>query len=403
MPATGWVFGLVLARSDAISLPVSLVLVCCAFILSIRWRMPLFITFFLALVYGLTSFVLDVQRVTVGSDWLDKRLEISAIIEDVSFSKQYTKLRLRDVFKTNGDSLAGFADVYLYRNKQILMPDMSIQAHVKFHLPRNKLNPDTFDYEQYAFSQHVAVIGSVSGEVAIIAQDISWLTFLRQQIRQALQPLNEQVKGVLLALLLADRSRIPLNIDDAFSANGATHLLAISGLHMGLVAGWGVILAWWFITRHEAWIVNMPVRLVSLTAGVCLAMMYATLAGWPIPAQRAFLMMVAGVIAWWLKGSQVPLNTMLFALFLITATDSASVLSVSLWLSFTATSALLIWAQSQPTTGSVWLSSWMWLKGMFWVSVIASIATLPLIGFVFERLPVWSLLANMVSVPIYAV
>ena len=352
--------------------------------------------------YGLFSFTLDLQRVAVDSVWLDKRLEIVANIDEVSQTKQYTKLRLKDVTHTNGESLSGFADVYLYRSKQILLPEMSIKAKVKFHLPRNKLNPDTFDYEQYAFSQHLAVTGSVSGEVSIVSQDMSWLTVMRQQIRQSLQPMDAHVKGVLLALLLADRSQIPLNIDDAFAASGATHLLAISGLHMGLVAGWGFMLAWWFITRREDWIVNLPVRLVSLTLGVSLAMVYATLAGWPIPAQRAFLMLLAGVVAWWFRASQVPLNTMLFALMLMTLLDPASVLSVSLWLSFTATSVLLIWAQRQAPTESFWLNVWMWLKGMFWVSVIASVATLPLIGFVFERLPVWSLLANMVAVPIYA-
>ena len=124
-----------------------------------------------------------------------------------------------------------------------------------------------------------------------------------------------------------------------------------------------------------------------------------------IPGQPGFdraLMLLAGVVAWWFRTSQVPLNTMLFALMLITLFDPASVLSVSLWLSFAATSALLIWAQNQPVTESIFAKGWMWLKGMFWVSVIASVATLPLIGFVFERMPVWSLVANMIAVPMYA-
>ncbi|MDQ6977859.1 MAG: ComEC/Rec2 family competence protein, partial [Ghiorsea sp.] len=176
----------------------------------------------------------------------------------------------------------------------------------------------------------------------------------------------------------------------------------ISGLHMGLVAGWGFILAWWLITRREAWIVRFPVRTFALTAGMFLAFAYALLAGFPIPAQRAFLMLLAAVLAWSLRATLMPLNTMFAALMLITLIDPASVLSVSLWLSFTATSALLIWAGRQPKVESMYAKAWMWLKGMFWVSIIASLATLPLIGYVFERLPAWSLLANTLLVPLYA-
>ncbi|MDX8382785.1 MAG: DNA internalization-related competence protein ComEC/Rec2, partial [Ghiorsea sp.] len=230
-----------------------------------------------------------------------------------------------------------------------------------------------------------------------------WLEQARNHIRQALAPLDTASQGILSALLLADRSMIPLPIDDAFSASGATHLLAISGLHVGLVAGWGFMLCWWLITRRENWIVALPVRSLALSMGLILAMAYATLAGWPIPAQRAFIMLLAAVLAWWFRASQVPLNSMLAAFLLITLLDPAAVLSVSLWLSFVATTSLLIWAGSQQKKGESMLNKTLfWLKSMFWVSILASLATLPLIGFIFERLPAWSLLANALLVPIYA-
>ncbi|MDQ7058712.1 MAG: DNA internalization-related competence protein ComEC/Rec2 [Ghiorsea sp.] len=398
LPSLAWVLGLSLACLDVFSwfyMPLLLPL--------LWWWRQTWLYFLLAgFVFGVSSLAWQTSQLDVDNSWFNQKINIQATIDDVRQTAQYTRLKLDHIQRDDGQVLNAKINVYVYHHGQILLPDMDIKLRVKLHQPRNKKNPTYFDYEQYLFHQGVALVGSVSGKVEIINHHISWLEQGRQKIRHVLTRLDDDQQGILLALLLADRSRIPLDIDDAFAASGATHLLAISGLHMGLVAGWGFILAWWLITRRESWIVRFPVRTFALTAGMLLAFVYALLAGFPIPAQRAFLMLLAAVLAWSLRATLMPLNTMFAALMLITLIDPASVLSVSLWLSFTATSALLIWAERQPKVESMYAKAWMWLKGMFWVSIIASLATLPLIGYVFERLPAWSLLANTLLVPLYA-
>ena len=398
LPSLAWVLGLVFARLELIVFPCFLI-----FLLLLPWWRKLWFWFlFAGLGFGGFSLVWQQQQTSIDASWLGQKIHVQAQIHDVRHTPQYTRLRLADVQRDDGSKLDALIDVYVYHQQLQLLPDMQIAATVKLHKPHNKKNPAYFDYEQYMFAQGVAASGSVSGTIEVLNQQVSWLEQASQHIRQALSGLDKNQQGILLALLLADRSQIPLAIDDAFAASGATHLLAISGLHMGLVAGWGFLLAWWLITRREAWIVRFPVRTVALSAGVLLAFAYALLAGFPIPAQRAFLMLLAGVIAWSMRASQVPLNTMFVALLLITLFDPASVLSISLWLSFVATSALIVWAGQQAATKSMLAQAWLWFKGMFWVSVIASLATLPLIGYVFERLPTWSLLANVLLVPLYA-
>ncbi|WP_081881106.1 DNA internalization-related competence protein ComEC/Rec2 [Ghiorsea bivora] len=398
LPSLAWVLGLLFARLEWVVFPYFLI-----FLLLLPWWRKLWFWFLLAgLLFGGFSLVWQQQQTRVHDSWLGQKIHIQAQIHDIRHTAQYTRLRLENVQRDDGNKLDALIDVYVYHQQLKLLPDMQIAATVKLHRPHNKKNPAYFDYVQYMFTQGVAASGSVSGSIEVLHQQVSWLTLARQHIRQALSGLDKNQQGILLALLLADRSQIPLSIDDTFAASGVTHLLAISGLHMGLVAGWFFLLAWWLMTRREAWIVRFPVRLVALSAGVLLAFTYALLAGFPIPAQRAFLMLLAGVIAWLTRASQVPLNTMFVALLLITMFDPASVLSISLWLSFVATSALIIWAGQQAATKSMLAQAWLWFKGMFWVSVIASLATLPLIGYVFERLPTWSLLANVVLVPLYA-
>jgi len=409
LPITlAWMLGLILARLDVIALQTCLVLLIFNIIALFYWRKSWLISCALGLGFGLCSVAWDVQQSHIPAQWLEQKINITATIDDVRDSKTYTRLRLSDVSKDShstagNEALAGKIDVYLYRYHAPLQAGMRISALVKLHLPHNKQNPAYFDYAAYAMRQHIAAMGSVSGKIHIIHADVSLLEQMRQQVRLALAPIHADAQGILSALLLADRSAIPLAIDDAFAASGATHLLAISGLHVALVAGWGFMLCWWLSTRREDWIVRLPIRTLSLACGVLLAMGYATIAGWPIPAQRASLMLLAAAVAWAFRAKHVPLNSMLAALLIITLLDPASVLSVSLWLSFVATTSLLVWAGSaEQKAQSMLQRAWFWSKGMFWVSIIASLATLPLISLVFERFPVWSLLANALLVPLYA-
>ena len=396
LPSLAWVCGLFVVYTDISNLYALIVLPL------FLWRKVAAYALIAGFAYASLMLAWQQQHVQIHESWLGQKINIQATIDEVQHTPQYTRLRLSDVLREDGETLDAKLLVYVYRQQLPVLAGMKVAAKVKLHKPRNKKNPAYFDYERYIFNLGVAATGSVSGKVDVMETHVSWLTALRHQIRSSLSQLSQDKQGILLALLLADRSQIPLDIDDAFAASGATHLLAISGLHMGLVAGWGFILAWWLITRREAWIVRFPVRTVALASGMLLAFSYALLAGFPIPAQRAFLMLLAGVLAWSLRATLMPLNTMFAALILITLIDPTSVLSVSLWLSFAATSALLIWAGRQAKVESIYAKSWMWIKGMFWVSIIASLATLPLIGYVFERLPAWSLLANALLVPLYA-
>ena len=131
-------------------------------------------------------------------------------------------------------------------------------------------------------------------------------------------------------MLLADKSRIPTHIQDSFAASGAAHLLAISGLHVGMAAAFTGLLCWWALTRREAWIVCLPVRKLSLIIGLGCAIFYAMLAGWPLPAQRAVMMLAAAAAAWWTRDHAEPVNTLLAALMLILLMDAGAVASISL-------------------------------------------------------------------------
>jgi len=342
----------------------------------------------------------DARQVTVPEDWLRVPLTVTAEVRSVQSFSGYSRLVLDDVQQADGPGLAGLALLYVHGGKaaDVLAGDR-IRATARWRLPENRRNPGAFDYRAYCFDHHIALIGSLRRHILVTGSDATWLQRARQRIQQALAALPDAEGGVLSALLLADRSRIPTDVWDAFAASGAAHLLAISGLHVGMVALFTGLLCWWVLSRREAWIVCWPLRRLCLAAGIAAAVTYATLAGWPLPARRAVLMLAATATAWWMRDRAVPLNTLLAALILILFFDAGAITSISLWLSFAAAGALLIWAGHRYEHRS---RLGPWLTALLWTSLVAMLATLPIVAQVFGRLPVYGLLANLLLVPMYS-
>ena len=407
IPALGWVTGLAAARTDWVSWPILAwlagITVLFLFVSKTRKAAAVFLA---GIVWGAINLVWDARSVTFDKGWLEGVQPVTASVVKTQHTQTYTRLTLRWIHrfehKDRDSALRGQAWLYAYQyaaNK--IRPGDRIRVQARWHAPRNHNNPGGFDFEAYCFDRHIALIGSARGPVIILASDRSWLEVVRQHIRNALKTLPDASRGILEALLLADRSHIPIRITDAFAATGTMHLLAISGLHIGMAAAIGFALCWWLLTRREAWIIRFPVRGVALISGMFVAVAYASLAGWPLPAQRAAMMLAAGVLAWWSKAHVAPLNTLLAALILILLLDAQAVGSISLWLSFTATAAILFWAGRREShadhfhIGSAFIA-------MLWVTLIASLATLPLIADTFGRLPIYSLPANVVMVPLYS-
>ncbi len=405
IPALAWASGLAAARADWVPWSALPWLAGIAALFLFLSKTRAFAALLLAgVAWGLINLGWDARSVAFDSSWLKGSRQITASVVKTQHTTIYTRLTLRRISRPgkSSPSLHGRAWLYVYQYAASkIRPGDRIQARVHWHAPRNHNNPGGFDFEAYCFDRHIALIGSAKGAVTVLASNASWLQGVRQRIRDALQGLPNAQAGILEALLLADRSHIPARIQDVFAATGAMHLLAISGLHVGMAAALGFGLCWWLLTRREAWMVRFPVRGISLIAGFAVAVAYASLAGWPLPAERATMMLAAGALAWWLKARAAPLNTMLAALILMLLLDAQAVESISLWLSFSATAAILFWAGKQGPHADGFRIRRVF-AGMLWVTLIASLATLPLVAQAFGRLPIYGLPTNMVMIPLYS-
>ncbi len=404
------VIGLALTRTDLLDITFAAIFLAVSIVVLLWFGQRLPVLFLLlGAVWGLGDLMFDASRVAVDETWLSGDMIVMADVEKVEslpFSRRYL---LHHVMREDGLVLAG--KVLLYQYRHALKPgDVSVVAgqrirvSARWRLPRNYHNPGSFDYRSWCFDRQIALIGSMRGSPDIVASNVSWLELQRQKVRRTIATATAgHNDGVLSALLLGERTHISEAVNRLFSASGTVHLLAISGMHIGMAAAWVFALLWFLLTRREVWIVRLPVRNIALFSAFLAAAAYASMAAWPLPAIRATVMLAAAALAWYLSSRSEPMNTLLAALALILLFDPSAIASLSLWLSFVATAALLLWAVKmdrkedlawhQRISGSV--------RSLLWISLLATLATLPLIISTFGRIPLYSLPANMIMVPLY--
>jgi competence protein ComEC len=159
-------------------------------------------------------------------------------------------------------------------------------------------------------------------------------------------------RGVVVALAVGAQDEVSAADWALMRSTGTSHLVAISGLHIGFVAG----LAGWLagaLWRRSAWIGRnwplwIPAQKVAATAGLLFAAMHAALAGFNVPAQRALWM--AGVVALaFVSGRTVaPSVVLAWALGLVLLLDPWAVVSAGFWLSFCAVAAILYAMSGRP-------------------------------------------------------
>lgn len=211
--------------------------------------------------------------------------------------------------------------------------------------PRDRLNFGTGDTERFWFAERVQALGTV------IADDAEWLgpargtpvergrAVIRARLARELEGLPGH--GLVRALSLGDRSGLSEGLNAAMRATGTGHLLAISGLHVGLVALFGARLGWGLLTllgwRSHAW----PVRRLAPPLGLMLATAYALLAGFGTSPRRALVMVAVVVLALVLRRRVSPWRSWLLALTAVLLIDPLAYLQAGFWLSFGAVGVLL--------------------------------------------------------------
>ncbi|MBE9516785.1 MAG: DNA internalization-related competence protein ComEC/Rec2 [Proteobacteria bacterium] len=268
---------------------------------------------------------------------------------------------------------------------------------VRLKPPHGYQNPGGFDYEAYLFRQGVGARGYVREKPApqrLAAAELSWLTFrasLKQQVLTTLK--DHPAAPLVIGLLVGDRSGLSADHWRLLQDTGTAHLMAISGLHIGMVAGFIFLLIrylWPLLYRAAE---ALPAQKAAAVGALLAAIFYAGLAGFSIPTQRALIMLALSVVAL-LVNRPLPFAS-LFSLTLVAVLlwDPLSVLDNGFWLSFAAV-AIIAWSMvGRRSHGRI--------HQFLHVQMAVSIGLLPLIMTRFQMAPWLSPLANLLAIPVF--
>lgn len=222
--------------------------------------------------------------------------------------------------------------------------------HARLRPPRGFANPIGFDYEEWLFRQRIGATGYVIAhpDNGRLDEAVGWQARLRQRVADRIVAVtgDDDASAVLQAIVVGARHRITQAQWDRYAASGTSHLMAISGLHIGLAAGGAWLLGWVLIAPLCRW---RNVRDGAALIALCSAGAYASVSGFAVPAQRALLMALL-VIAAGLLRRQMPAERVLaLAAVAVFLADPLSIMAPGFKLSFAAV-AILLWSARQRSS-----------------------------------------------------
>ncbi|MBT5452817.1 MAG: DNA internalization-related competence protein ComEC/Rec2 [Gemmatimonadetes bacterium] len=273
--------------------------------------------------------------------------------------------------------------------------------------PHPARNPGAFDYRAFLAQQDIystLYIGKAEQVVAIERLPGYWLDEqlvlpVRGAVREAIERnLAGAPAGLLLGLLLGEKRRIPEEVREAFRGTGLAHALVVSGLHVGLVAGF-FFFGFRFLRLSDRG---------SSAATILVLVLYALLTDTQVPVVRAAVMGTVVLLGRILGRQGDVYNTLGLAALLILVIWPESPWSLSFQLSFGATWAIV--ALHKPLT-LLFPEAWRregnavrhWIVSPLCASLAAQLGTGPLIAYAFGQLAPVSLAANLVVAPLLAV
>lgn len=293
-----------------------------------------------------------------------------------------------------------------------IRPDVgdTITARVRFYGVPGPVIPDGYDSQFQSYFDGIGAFGSVIGDMETVAVADQWaLGALFSHLRFAIgaridAALDGEADAIARALVIGDQGQISDETRDKMASAGLAHVLAISGLHLTLVAG-GVFAGLRMGLGASQWAsLKWDLKRVAAMGGIATGLFYLSISGASVSAVRATIMLVlvfGAVLAG--RRALTMRNVALAALFVI-ITDPASIFRPSFQLSFAAVVALVGTYETyrpQHFGERGPLSRFArFLGGLSLTSLIAGLATALFAAFHFQQVAPLGILGNLFAVPL---
>ncbi|MBI5143994.1 MAG: DNA internalization-related competence protein ComEC/Rec2 [Candidatus Omnitrophica bacterium] len=373
--------------------------------------------FFLGVFLFKNSDILEADHISRFTPEDEKKVFLrGAVVDDPIISTPFYKSE-KTAFVLNAHSFkedsvwkraTGLVKVDVYRNtmrKGNLGFGDEVILEGLISRPNSLRNPGQFDYSKYLEIKNIHSVlkvkdGSFIKPVGIASSNpVKKAAYnIRHRIRNSIDEyFNAPFNGFLKAILIGDRSTLKTALKEDFVKTGTVHILAISGLHVGLIAGLFLFLFG---------LLRIPLKpKLALTA--VLVIFYSFIAGSSPPIVRSAIMFSIFVLGYLLNREADILNSLAAAMFLILLWNPKELFDPSFQLSFASIASIVIFApkidgifglNAPMRYSSVGRIRAYLLKSVS-VSIAAWLGVWPLIAFYFNIISPVAIIANIIAIP----
>jgi len=280
----------------------------------------------------------------------------------------------------------------------------------------NFQNPGGFDYERYMNLQGIYATGSVYNNSDIIILRQNTASGVRLKLETFRLYLKEIIysnastpsREIIEAMTIGNQNAIPVDVRNNFNKTGTSHILSISGLHISMVAAITFFFMLLILKRSEYLMLRFNIIKAASAAALLMVLIYALIAGMGVTVLRSALMALVFLCALFMGKQKDMYNTLAITALIILVISPNALFDISFQLSFTAVLAIIYivprfsnfsfplleglphWLQK--TLRHIYLS--------ILVCVAATLGTLPLIVFYFNRVSTITIIANLILVPL---
>jgi len=373
-------------------------------------RKTLFFVFITWITFFLTGMILVYENDTTNhTNYFEKNLKntskVILAIDKVLKPGNYHHKYVADVVQVDSKKTIGHVLINIEKDSSPLLFHTGDLVFLKnkFQDIKSSLNPHQFNYKNYLAKQGIyQQVYATKQELLLLDQTstsfLGFIAALRLKIQQSLQQydFSEDELAVMNALLLGQRQEISKELSDNYSKAGAIHILAVSGLHVGII----LLILSFVLKPLER--VNKG-KLIKLVLVILFLWFFAVLAGMSASVTRAVTMFSAIALGQFFNKRNAVEHSLIFSMFIILLWKPLFLFDVGFQLSYTAVFGI-IWVQ--PVLYQLWKPTFFIVdKGwqLISVSVAAQLGVLPISLFYFHQFPGLFFISNLIIIPFLGV
>lgn len=290
-----------------------------------------------------------------------------------------------------------------------LQPGQTIRVEAGLLPARGPVAEGAYDFAMRSYFEGLGAVGFASEPPAILSeQPIDFIGDIRHRLNIKLREKMEPLTGaVACALITGDRSGIPDKVRQQFADSGIAHILAISGLHLSIIAGLVFLLVRRGLSLFPRLALNQPTKKWAAGVSILFTFIYLLLCNGATPAMRAFYMTGLVMVAVILDRAALTLRNVALAAMFILVLWPEVLFNPSFQMSFAAVTALIAAYERYRRQQSLFsLSQYnlphsvSYVAGIILTTLIASVATAPYTIFTFNRFALHAIEANLIAIPL---